>query len=240
MQIYQILNKVTGKSYIGKSKNYKKRFTIHLKHAARKVNRRLYDSMNYHGVEHFGLILLEDLGECSIKHANEREMYWIYKIDSLMPNGYNMTTGGDGGDTLELWSEESKRLLWKKQSEKRTGIKFTEDRKRNLSNATKGRVISDNQKLSISKTLKDRYEKGEIIAVTPILYGSKHPHWVEMDIADILNKIQGCHTLRKIAESYNTRPATVGLRLKIETGKTFIQWRREYGIVGRLSNPRPR
>jgi group I intron endonuclease len=240
MQIYQILNKVTGKSYIGKSKNYKKRFMIHLKHAAGKINRRLYDSINYHGVESFELILLEDLGECSRELANEREIHWILKIDSLMPNGYNMTSGGDGGDTLYSWDDESKRLLWKEQAAKRTGIKWTEDRKINLSNSTKGRVISDNQRLSISKTLKDRYEKGEIVAVTPILYGSKNPNWVEIDIENVLNKIRICHTLKQIAESYNIRTATVGDRLKIETGKTFIQWRREYGIVGKLSNPRPR
>lgn len=240
MQIYQILNKVTGKSYIGKSRNYKKRFKAHLKHAAGKVNRRLYDSINYHGVDSFELILLEDLGECSINFSNERERYWISEIDSLMPNGYNMTTGGDGGDTLELWSEESKRLLWKEQATKRTGTKRSEESKRNMSNAAKGRVISESQRLSMSKTLKDRYAKGEIVAVTPTLYGSEHPLWVEMDIADILNKIQRCYTQKQIAESYNTSSATVWSRLKTETGKTFIQWRREYGIVGELSNPRPR
>ena len=58
MQIYQIINKNTGKSYIGKSKDYKARFYRHLKQASKKINRRLYDSMNYHGVENCELVIL--------------------------------------------------------------------------------------------------------------------------------------------------------------------------------------
>lgn len=96
MQIYQIFNRITGKSYIGKSKDYQKRFNNHLKCASEKVNRRLYDSINHHGAENFELILLEDLGDCSISLSNERERFYIAKLNTLIPNGYNMTKGGDG------------------------------------------------------------------------------------------------------------------------------------------------
>jgi group I intron endonuclease len=113
--IYQIYNKITKKSYVGKSVNYKKRFQMHLKNAKKKINRRLYDSINFHGEDNFELILLETIQTDNQKIVNEREIFWIQKLDALIPNGYNMTIGGDGGNTLETWDEERKKELYKKQ-----------------------------------------------------------------------------------------------------------------------------
>ena len=111
--IYQIRNKITNKSYIGKSFDYKKRFEIHLKNALNKVNRRLYDSINFHGSENFELILLETIISENKNEANEKEKFWIHKFGTLTPNGYNMTIGGDGGNTLESWDEIRKKELYK-------------------------------------------------------------------------------------------------------------------------------
>ena len=54
MEIYKITNTVTKKCYIGKTTiGYLKRFANHKYHARNKVNRRLYNSMNFHGIEVF-------------------------------------------------------------------------------------------------------------------------------------------------------------------------------------------
>lgn len=110
--------------------------------------------------------------------------------------------------------------------------------RRLISEARRGKLISDEQKTSISETLKRKYLSGEIKAKTPILYGKDNPNWIDIDIKVVLNKIRECYTLKKIAEFYNTSSVTIGSRLKLETGKTFLDWRHEYGIIGRLSNPR--
>lgn len=162
MQIYRILNKITGKSYVGKSVNYKRRFKDHIKAAKNKSNRRLYDSMNHHGIENFELILLEDLGEVSREEANAREIFWIKEFCCVMPFGYNMTTGGDGGNTLEFWSDEDKRKLWDEQAKNRVGTTRSDETKDKLKEIASIReaTISPEKKAArsakISKTNKER------------------------------------------------------------------------------------
>lgn len=164
MQIYQILNKKTGKSYVGKSKDYVSRFKDHKKDAEKKVNRRLYDSMNHHGVDNFELILLEDLGDVSRQVASEREIYWIEALKTMMPSGYNMTKGGDGGYTLDMWDSDAREELWSRQAIKRTGMKRDGSARSNMSAAAKLREATKtlDQKKAISKKISD-YNKNNNI-----------------------------------------------------------------------------
>lgn len=244
MQIYQILNKVTGKSYIGKSKDYISRFEKHKKLAKLKINRRLYDSINHHGIENFELNLIEDLGNCSANVANEKEIFWIKEFNSLIPFGYNMTTGGDGGNTLESKTDEEKQEIWAKQARKRIGLKRGEETRKIMSESSKIREASktEEDKIEISKqisnTLKRKYESGELVATTPIFFGVEHPSWVDVNIEEVLYFIKNCKTLKYICEVLTVSPYAVRTRLMESTGKNFIEWRREYGITGRLSNPR--
>jgi len=238
MEIYQILNTINHKSYIGKSRNRHNRYKKHLKEVEKRTNRCLYDAMNHYGKDNFVLVLLEDLGECSNEYANERERYWISTLNTKMPSGYNMTDGGDGGNTISGYSDEEKRALWDKQAESRKGQKRTEETNRLISLSCRGRTINEEQRKRISESLKRKYATKELIARTPRLYGNDHPLYVDIDIDDVLFKIQSCWTLKRIAESYQTTTVTIGTRLKNQTGKTFIEWRKDYGIVGRLSNPR--
>lgn len=243
MQIYQILNNVNGKSYIGKSVEYKQRFRNHIKNAKKKVNRRLYDSMNYHGYDNFTLILIEDLGEASNDIINDRERYWIKYYDTMIPNGYNMTLGGDGGNTLAYWDEDRKKTLYVSQGDKRKGKRPKEwckaisegakEREKNKTYAKK-KLISE----KISKTLKDKYSSGEIESKPPIFYGEDHPLYINVDLDVVLKMIQECKTLKQISEELNVSRHGIRSRLKEKTNKNFLEWRREYGIVGRLSKPR--
>ena len=49
--------------------------------------------MNKYGLEHFYFIIIEEVSNDSL---NEREKFWIKFYNSLSPNGYNLTTGGEG------------------------------------------------------------------------------------------------------------------------------------------------
>lgn len=91
--IYEIVNDVNGKRYVGKTEfSIEKRFKEHCKDAFRERNekRPLYDAMKKYGVEHFHVFLLEETD-----NPEEREIYWIKEKDSYH-NGYNATLGGDG------------------------------------------------------------------------------------------------------------------------------------------------
>lgn len=92
MDIYKITNTLTGKHYVGFSKNATSRFKRHIFLAESGVNRRLYDSMRKHGIANF---ILEVITTCETRaEAVELEKFWISKLNSMMPNGYNMTSGG--------------------------------------------------------------------------------------------------------------------------------------------------
>ncbi len=89
--IYVITNKVNSNFYIGKTT---KTATIRLKrhfYTAKKGSKtHLHKAMIKYGFENFNIDIIEQTNS-----PNEREIFWI---EQLKPH-YNMTTGGDGGDT---------------------------------------------------------------------------------------------------------------------------------------------
>lgn len=91
--IYQIINDINNKIYIGKTEfSIEKRFKEHCQDAFRERNekRPLYSAMRKYGVEHFHIELIEETDK-----PEERERYWIEQKHSFK-NGYNATLGGDG------------------------------------------------------------------------------------------------------------------------------------------------
>lgn len=49
--------------------------------------------MTAYGVDNFSFEIIE---ECADNQLNERESYWIQQYNCIAPNGYNMTSGGEG------------------------------------------------------------------------------------------------------------------------------------------------
>lgn len=94
MIIYQITNNFTNDFYIGKTKNLQKRISSHKYNASKQESQQhLYRAMRKYGIDNFIFTIL-DTAENSIE-LNEKEIYWIQKKSPI----YNMTKGGDGGDT---------------------------------------------------------------------------------------------------------------------------------------------
>ena len=93
--IYVITNDINEKQYVGKTTgNINIRFNEHCRDYLRffTEERPLYKAMQKYGTEHFSIALLE---ECDLTILNEREQYWINKLDTYK-HGYNATIGGDG------------------------------------------------------------------------------------------------------------------------------------------------
>ena len=121
--IYKIENLVNGKKYIGQSTNIEKRWKEHIKLSKIKSDKEsilkrqqapLYRALNKYGVENFSFTILE---ECSVEELNDKEKYWINYYHSFWKDssgdGYNLTIGGDGNQTI-LPDEY---LIWVKQWE---------------------------------------------------------------------------------------------------------------------------
>lgn len=171
--IYCIKNKVNNKVYVGyTTQTIEKRFNDHIRNAKNKLNRRLYDSMNYHGYNNFEI---KKIDECDIKvKAEELESWYIYLFNSKNPNsGYNMTWGGDGGNTISEWSDERKKILYEKQKKNREktllekyGVNSPtkiESVKNKISESHKGKSLTQEHKNSISETIKNKLKSGEFV-----------------------------------------------------------------------------
>ncbi|MDD5901719.1 MAG: GIY-YIG nuclease family protein [Lachnospiraceae bacterium] len=87
--IYCITNLINGKQYVGQSKNPTERFKEHLR---TNDNLPIHKAISKYGKENFKLNILE----YKTIEYNEREKYWIKQLNTLVPNGYNVTEGGEG------------------------------------------------------------------------------------------------------------------------------------------------
>lgn len=91
--IYQIVNDINEKIYIGKTeRNIEERFKEHCQDYLRREyeKRPLYSAMKKYGVEHFHIELIEETD-----NPDEREVFWIEQKRSFK-YGYNATLGGEG------------------------------------------------------------------------------------------------------------------------------------------------
>jgi group I intron endonuclease len=89
MQIYKITNLITGKFYIGKDEKDRANYF-----GSGKI---IKLAIKKYGLENFKKEVLETCN--NKKSLCEREKFWIKNLNSQV-NGYNIASGGTGGDTL--------------------------------------------------------------------------------------------------------------------------------------------
>ena len=103
MYIYLIKNKINDKRYVGQT--------------IRKINeskdyfgsgKLIKRSIKKHGIDAFEKIILEECNNIDI--LNEREMFWIKELNTKIPNGYNLTEGGDGSVGLKHLRSTKKKM----------------------------------------------------------------------------------------------------------------------------------
>lgn len=106
-QIYKMTSTKTNKCYVGQTRSHKKnnnkyrpfgyngRFNDHISEAIcnTKKNQCVYlnNAIRKYGKESFVIKLIET---CELDIMDERETYYIKENNSLFPNGYNLTKGG--------------------------------------------------------------------------------------------------------------------------------------------------
>lgn len=105
--IYKATNTINNKSYIGQTNNLSRRKKEHLV-AARQNKVEDYSifhkSIRKYGEDSFVWSIVEN---CSDGEMNNRETYWIKELNTYIPNGYNMTYGGDDADALLKWQQNN-------------------------------------------------------------------------------------------------------------------------------------
>ena len=109
--IYAFRNKENGRVYVGQTKRVLTRKRQH-ERGDTKNSTRFHNAMNKHGADGFDFAVLE---YCETHLLDEREVYWIIQLNSLHPNGYNLTTGGGA---FQKHHEETKRKFSENQKKK--------------------------------------------------------------------------------------------------------------------------
>src|SRR6056300_1253974 len=124
MYVYKITNTVNNKVYIGKCES-----GIDSYKGSGLLLKRAYEK---YGEENFVKEILED-NIVDKSYLSDREKYWIGRYNSTNQKiGYNITEGGDGGDTL-------------------TNHPDIEEIKRKISDKGKRRILSNKHKRKLSE-----------------------------------------------------------------------------------------
>ena len=82
--IYKIENLLNHKCYIGQSIHIERRWKEHCQKSTKSV---ISQAIKKYGKENFSFQILE---ECEIDELAEKEIAYIHKFNSIIPNGYNV------------------------------------------------------------------------------------------------------------------------------------------------------
>lgn len=147
--IYCTTNIINGKQYVGK--HYTNDINDNYLGSGLLLNR----SIIKHGKENFKREILEFCD--STRELNEKEMFWIEKLSTISSkNGYNLTKGGDGGNTISLRTQEEQLETKKKLSEsiQKYWDNIAEEDKEERVSKIRGKKRSDESKARYSKAKK--------------------------------------------------------------------------------------
>lgn len=151
MIVYKVVNKKTGKIYIGKTKQtLHKRLDDHFKDASRGSPAYFHRAIRKYGKHNFIARIIARTEE--VTTLNKLEKQFISRFNSSnFKIGYNETLGGDGvipNDKVRL--KLSKSHLGKVSGNK--GHKFSIELKKRLSDAHKGKKHSMETRLKMSQS----------------------------------------------------------------------------------------
>lgn len=217
--IYKITNKINGKSYIGQTTNYQRRFREHRnKGYGEEPNKPLYNAFDKYGIDNFDFEVIEDLTE----NYNEREKYWIQYYNTLLPNGYNIEPGGEEpplniGENSPYAEHTKQQIEEIKESLKNTDVSFEELAKKynysvsSILKINNGKIWfnqNDIYPLRIDKRNKRYYSERTLLIIDDLL----NTTLTQKEIAKKYGVSRSCVTMINIGENNRQSDLTYPLR----------------------------
>ena len=159
----------------------------------------------------------------SEEEMNSDEQYYIKFYDTLWPNGYNLTEGGDGGVPSEETrkklsealkgkhhSEETKQKMRESQSGEKNhmfGKQLSEETKKKISDANKGRT-SPNKGKTLSEETRRKISENhcDCSGEKSPFYGKHHSEESKRKMSESKKNISD-ETRKKMSESHKGKPA---------------------------------
>ena len=123
MIIYKVTNKINGKIYIGQTtRPLNQRMSEHLANGRTSYFDR---ALRKYGIQSFDVDVIDNAE--TKEELNEKEKYYIEFFNCKVPNGYNLTDGGEGQLGVRRFGEDNSH--WGKKHSKETKNKLSEIRK---------------------------------------------------------------------------------------------------------------
>ena len=151
--VYIFTNIQNGKQYVGKTeKDFESRLSRHIAAAKSGVDNSVFHkAISKYGMDNFRVYMRYFPDEI----INEAETHTIAELNSKVPNGYNLTDGGEGmcgyTHSERVLNKISKSLKGRKAWNKgRTTGPLSEEHKKKISKKLKGRKVSKETRKKMS------------------------------------------------------------------------------------------
>jgi len=200
-KIYLITNLLNSKQYVGVTKfSLEERFLQHTKRGFF-----LTEEIQKYGEQKFSIELIEEVK--IPEQAYELEIFYIKDYNTKVPNGYNLTDGGDGifgwqpTDEYRQECAERTKQLHKNKKIGMYGKNHTEKTKEKMSQSAKGnqnclgRILSEETKLKISAS-----HKGKILSDSTKDKISENHHNVSGEKNPMYGKKHSPETIEKMRQ----------------------------------------
>ncbi len=158
MIVYCVLNRITGRFYIGKTtKLLRSRWIEHLCDARKGSKLPLHRAIRKYGEKAFERVVISHAE--SVSQLDDMEKFFIEKYQGRRL-GYNCTAGGDGATPGCIGPNRGKKFSkeWKKNlSLSHKGKKLSESNRQKLRAALTGRVVSRETRDKLRQAAKEQW-----------------------------------------------------------------------------------
>jgi len=182
MIVYRALNKKSGKSYVGQTKNsLDVRVSSHIASVKAGSKWIFHNALRSYGTEGFVWTTLQ---ECKTKsELDEAECYWIEKLEcNYSKNGYNMMPGGTGGYNENASIAATKRCKGKTYEEM-----YGKEKAETIKNSIRKHTVARNKKYGgWCKDPLRRIEIGKIGNAVRTKMGYTHSEETKKKLSDTL------------------------------------------------------
>ena len=226
--IYKVTNTINDKVYIGQTENVETRWNYHLRDYLRssdslRFKSPLYDDMKEYGVDKF---TIEELEGVDKDNSYIKEQFWIKELNTLYPNGYNLTSGGEKG---KFYSDITKERIGEKTKERWEDPVIAERMLNGLRLGTETAKITQTGKERVERLIKTCPECGIEFRVIP----SEDKTFCSYSCSGKYRMTKGSGKQR--IEEYVEERKSVHTRIK-ELAENWTEENKERVIEGKLND----
>jgi group I intron endonuclease len=231
--IYEIKNIKNNKKYIGKAVDSQIRWADHKRTAKKEINLPLYNAIRKYGIKNFMFTIIFNCKH-NIQSLNFHETRLIKKYNTLVPSGYNIAKGGNGGDifnSLSIKDQNKKRRIhseylkihnpmhngsvydhWIRTYGYKTAMKMRHNHIQKIKKTKSIYINTNKYKLKISKRMKKIKSKGLSFQHKQRL--SEH-NSVRYRMDEIRNMFVNKKSIKNISLYFNVSCYTIRKKLQI-------------------------